>query len=294
MGHDELELRPISGTLGAEVTGADLRRVDDSMFEQIHSALLEHEVLFFRDSKLSDEQHIDLAERWGEISVFPLNRVLGSTEPSFQVIQDGPDSPPAADQWHTDVTWTPEPPKVALLRATLVPERGGDTMWGSMTAAYDALSAPVKTLLEGLVVHHDSTDFVESVVRKIGDEQAKALDDALGDAPLDCVVYIKVGEAELVRRLSGRVSCRKCGTPFQRDALDSSVQCPVCGGELYQRADDQPDVVRTRIRVQWPGLTQLTDYYSQQDKLVEVDGEQGVDQVSEAALEAISRYAPIS
>lgn len=125
-------------------------------------------------------------------------------------------------------------------------------------------------------------------------EQARALDEALGDAPLECAVYIRVREAELVRRLSERVSCRKCGSPFQRAALDSLVQCPVCGGELYQRADDQPDVVRTRIQVQWPGLTQLTDYYSQQEKLVEVDGEQGVDQVSEDALKAISRYAPIS
>ena len=129
-------------------------------------------------------------------------------------------------------------------------------------------------------------------------EQAKALDEALSDATLDCAVYIKVGEDELVRRLGGRVSCRKCGTPFQRDALGSTAQCstaqcPVCGGELYQRADDHPDVVRTRIQVQWPGLSQLTDYYSQQDKLVEVDGEQGVDQVSEEALRAISRYVPI-
>jgi adenylate kinase len=125
-------------------------------------------------------------------------------------------------------------------------------------------------------------------------EQAKALDEALEDAPLDCAVYIKIGKDELVRRLSGRLSCRKCGALFQRDALDSTAQCPVCAGELYQRADDEPDVVRTRIQVQLPGLTQLTDYYSQQDNLVEVDGEQGVDQVSEAALEAISRYAPIS
>ena len=124
-------------------------------------------------------------------------------------------------------------------------------------------------------------------------EQAKALDEALSDATLDCVVYIKVGEDELVRRLSGRISCRKCGTPFQRDALDSTVECPACGGELYQRADDHPDVVRTRIQVQWPGLTQLTDYYSQQNKLVEVDGDQGVDRVSEESLRAISRYVPI-
>jgi taurine dioxygenase len=135
MTDSEIDLRPISGTLGAEVSGIDCRRIDDATFEQIHAALLEYQVLFFRETKLSDDQHIALAERWGNISVFPLMKVMGSTEGSFQVIQDGPDSPPAADNWHTDVTWTPQPPKVALLRATLVPERGGDTMWGSMTAA---------------------------------------------------------------------------------------------------------------------------------------------------------------
>lgn len=171
-----MEFRPISGTLGAEVIDADLRGLAASAFDQIHAALLEHEVLFFRESGISDDEHQALAERWGEISVFPLMKVLGSTEGTFQVIQDGPDSPPAADQWHTDVTWTREPPKVALLRATLVPERGGDTMWGSMTAAYDALSEPIRKLLDSLVVHHDNTDFVASVVKKIGEQQAHELD----------------------------------------------------------------------------------------------------------------------
>jgi taurine dioxygenase len=176
MSHGALEVRPISGTLGADVLGVDLREVDDDLFAKIHAALLEHQVIFFRETKLSDEQHQALAERWGPVSVFPLMKVLGSTEASFQVIQDGPDSPPAADQWHTDVTWTPEPPKVALLRATLVPERGGDTMWGSMTAAYEALSEPIKTLLEGLTVHHHNLEFVAAVVKKLGPEQATELD----------------------------------------------------------------------------------------------------------------------
>ena len=72
MSHDALALRPISGTLGAEVSGVDLRRVDDLLFKQIHAALLEHQVLFFRETKLSDDQHLGLAERWGNVSVFPL------------------------------------------------------------------------------------------------------------------------------------------------------------------------------------------------------------------------------
>ena len=60
MTNSEIDLRPISGTLGAEVSGIDCRRIDDATFEQIHAALLEYQVLFFRETKLSDDQHIAL------------------------------------------------------------------------------------------------------------------------------------------------------------------------------------------------------------------------------------------
>lgn len=171
----DLELFPVSANIGAEVRGADLTDVDDALFEAIGAALLEHQVLFFRKTGIDDAQHMALAERFGPISVFPLNHVLGDDSPTFQVIEDGPDSRPTADEWHTDVTWIAEPPKVGLLRAAVVPERGGDTMWGSMTAAYDALSPPLARLMEGLTVIHDSTGFIEAVEDKMGREAADAI-----------------------------------------------------------------------------------------------------------------------
>ena len=91
------------------------------------------------------------------------------------VIRDGPDSPPQADNWHTDVTWSAEPPRFALLRSTLVPDRGGDTMWGSMTAAYRALSPAVRAFLDGLEVEHDCDSFLEGAVQKLGAEAASNL-----------------------------------------------------------------------------------------------------------------------
>jgi alpha-ketoglutarate-dependent taurine dioxygenase len=91
------ELRPVSGHIGAEVGGVDLRGLDDPGFEEIHAALLQHHVLFFRETDLSDAEHMELAARFGPVSIFPLMKVLGSTEPTFQVIDDSPDSPPAAD-----------------------------------------------------------------------------------------------------------------------------------------------------------------------------------------------------
>jgi adenylate kinase len=122
--------------------------------------------------------------------------------------------------------------------------------------------------------------------------QAKALEKALGKAAVDRVLYIKVGEEELVRRLAGRISCRTCGTPYTQEMLAANAKrCPRCGGELYQRADDRPEVVRRRLQVQWPEVRGLADYYGEQKKLVEIDGEKSVEQVEEDLVKAIGRVA---
>ena len=145
----ELEIRPVTGALGAEVRGVDLRTVDDAGFEQVRALLHEHEVLFFPGADLSEDEHMAVGRRFGEVAVFPVARLYGATEPRFQVITDGPDSRPTADQWHTDVTWITEPPDYALLAATVVPERGGDTLWASMTAAYEGLSPTMQEIVAG-------------------------------------------------------------------------------------------------------------------------------------------------
>ena len=175
-----IKLRRVTGSLGAEVSGVNLGALDDATFGEIHQALLENEVIFFRDSGLDDEAQMAFAHRFGQPSVFPLLKLMGATGPTFQVIEDGPDSPNEADYWHTDVTWTTEPPKVALLRAGVVPEVGGDTMWGSMTTAYEALSSTMQELLAGLEVVHDNESFIEAASRKMGDsEEARKLLDEL-------------------------------------------------------------------------------------------------------------------
>ena len=117
-------------------------------------------------------------------------------------------------------------------------------------------------------------------------QQAKALDQALADSGIDRTLYIKVGEEELVRRLSGRISCRQCGTPYQKEVLDSQgvTQCPSCGGELYQRPDDEPELVRRRLQVQRPEIINLVDHYTSQGTLIEIEGEQSVEAVAEETL----------
>ena len=114
--------------------------------------------------------------------------------------------------------------------------------------------------------------------------QAKALDEALAhqDQAIDKVVYVKVSEAELVKRLSGRWICRGCQTPYHAVGSPPKVwgRCDRCGGELYQRPDDVPETVKKRLEVYFNETAPLIDYYAQANKLIEVDGEGDVEEVA--------------
>jgi taurine dioxygenase len=171
----EVGVRPLNGVIGAVVDGVDLAELTDEEFSVIDRALLDHQVVFFHDQDLDDDQHQAFASRFGELSIFPVGRVLGS-ESRLQYIEDTADSPPDADGWHTDVTWIAEPPQVAVLSARVVPEVGGDTLWASMTAAYEALSPTMRSLCAGLTVrHHRGDEFDAAVGRFLDDEQMAKL-----------------------------------------------------------------------------------------------------------------------
>jgi taurine dioxygenase len=157
---------PVSGHLGAELRGVDLRTLDDATAAAVEAAVIEHQVVFVRDADLTDDEQLAFAARLGEPMLFPFARVMGATVPTIGVIADGPDNPNVTDDWHTDVTWIATPPDYAVLRATVVPERGGDTLWASTSAAYDALSPAMQRLLDGLRVHHDNTSFIAGMLAK--------------------------------------------------------------------------------------------------------------------------------
>ena len=144
----------------------------------MYQAFLEHEVIFFRGAHLTKEEHLALGRRFGTPSIYPVFRVLGATEPTMTVIEDGPDSPNRADRWHTDVTWTATPPKAALLHMELTPEFGGDTLWASATRAYETLSPQVQEFFASLTVVHSNKGFLERVAEKAGDH-AETISEAI-------------------------------------------------------------------------------------------------------------------
>lgn len=114
-------------------------------------------------------------------------------------------------------------------------------------------------------------------------EQADALDKALeGEGKsIDRVVYIKVGQDELITRLAGRWSCPKCGAVYHQVNQPPKREgiCDNCGSDLVQRKDDTPAVVKTRLEVNMGQLQPMLDYYGQQNKLTEVDGARNVEVV---------------
>jgi len=122
-------------------------------------------------------------------------------------------------------------------------------------------------------------------------EQARALDEALAKQAkaIDRVIYIKVSEEELLKRLSGRWVCRDCQTPYR--AIDSPPmiwgKCDKCGGELYQRPDDTVETVKKRLQVYFAQTAPLIDYYTGAGKLMEVDGEGGIDRVGRRIIVAL-------
>jgi adenylate kinase len=122
-------------------------------------------------------------------------------------------------------------------------------------------------------------------------EQAKALDEALKlqKKAMDKAVYIKVSEPELLTRLTGRWICRKCQTPYHEVTSPPKIKgvCDKCKGELYQRADDNTETIKKRLEVFFAETAPLIDYYAKAGKLLEVNGEGTMEEISTRIINAL-------
>jgi adenylate kinase len=121
--------------------------------------------------------------------------------------------------------------------------------------------------------------------------QAEGLDDLLDDlgAELTVVLYVKVDPEVLLRRLAGRWTCRQCGALYHTlfNPPRTAKVCDVCGGELYQRADDTAETQKRRVEVYFEQTAPLIEWYRERGLLVDIDGEQPIDQVGQALMAAV-------
>ena len=180
---------PIGGSLGARVDGVDVRSLDDAALDRLKAAVHECLVVFLPGQQLDDDEHLQFSSRLGtKVSVHPISVFLGRDKPVVEVIEDDADRPPGAENWHTDVTFSPNPPGFGVLLAEIIPEAGGDTMWSNQYLAYQALSAPVRAMLDGLVATHTPATFLAGLRAKMGAEMAEQARTALPEATHPVVI----------------------------------------------------------------------------------------------------------
>ncbi len=168
-----ISIKRLTPALGAEIHGLDLHGpIDDDVFRAVHDALLEHQVVFFRDQDIPVERQMELGTRFGELVAHPNDPGLPEHPAVMIVHADESSKRVAGESWHSDVSCDPVPPMGSILRIHTLPETGGDTLFASMYAAYDALSPQMKALLEGLTAIHDGAPYYRSVNERIGREES--------------------------------------------------------------------------------------------------------------------------
>lgn len=182
-----VQVTPLTGTLGAEVTGVDLRRGDDRTVDAIRSRLLEYRVLFFRGQPLSAAELVNLGSQFGELT--PAHPITPGLDDQPEVLVLDTVAQPATVskrdrnagqyKWHTDVTFVQAPPMGSMLNAQVIPERGGDTQWADLVDAYESLSPPLRDIVDGLEAVHDARRVFTSEANADATGRSRARLDAL-------------------------------------------------------------------------------------------------------------------
>lgn len=167
-----MNVKRVAGAIGAELQAINLADgIDGDLAATLRALLNEHEVLFLRDQAISAADQKALAEVFGPLQTHP---AYGTVEgfPEVMILESTRDNPSKIEVWHSDMTFRQHPPSVTVLRGITIPEVGGDTLFASMTAAYEGLSPGMQSYLEGLTAVHDfSHGFRESLAEPGGRER---------------------------------------------------------------------------------------------------------------------------
>jgi taurine dioxygenase len=162
----DLDVRPLSPTIGAEIRGVDCAAdLDDAVIAAIRAVWLERLVLFFPDQRLDDDTQIAFAERFGELTENHPVEAQVVERKEIHSIESGKDR---TDFWHTDITFMNRPAMASMLRSVVVPEAGGDTMWADTRAAYEALAPSLQRLCDELSAFHFEPYYAQAVAEGHG------------------------------------------------------------------------------------------------------------------------------
>ncbi|MGY8751776.1 MAG: TauD/TfdA family dioxygenase, partial [Fidelibacterota bacterium] len=174
----EYNLAQITPTIGAEISNIDLsEELSQKQLDQIYQDLIDYNVIFFRDQDISPKNHIALATSFGEIE--PPHPVYPHVKdfPEIVLLENDSNNPPDTDEWHTDVTFKSNPAFASILYSKIIPPAGGDTLWCSLPAIYEALPNDTKKYLESLRAVHDMGSFRNNFINEDDIESAQKVTD---------------------------------------------------------------------------------------------------------------------
>lgn len=155
MSYQTIEVEPVTPRIGAVISGVDLSKpVSNQQYSEIHDALMAHQVIFMRDQDMSLDQHKDFGRHFGELHIHPASPGPEGHPEVLTIHADANSKRIAGERWHSDVSCDAEPPMGSILHLHTIPPSGGDTLFASMYAAYEALSDRMKSYLEGLTATH--------------------------------------------------------------------------------------------------------------------------------------------
>jgi taurine dioxygenase len=145
-----MQIQPLAGALGAEIRGVSLTTLDEAAWREIQRAFLDYAVLVFRDQALEPEDLMRVGGRFGPPCYYPFVTGIEGYPYIFEVVKAEEETTNFGGSWHSDTTYLREPPLATLLYALETPAHGGDTMFASTRAAYEALSDGMREMLAGL------------------------------------------------------------------------------------------------------------------------------------------------
>jgi taurine dioxygenase len=176
-----LNIRRLAGALGAEISGVDLAQdLPDATIAGIRQALLDHQVIFFRDQALTPAQQVAFGRRFGPLNIHPYVAGMADHPEVMEVIKEPQDRVNFGGGWHSDMSFLERPAIGSILYAVETPQVGGDTLFSSQAAAYEALSSGLKRTLEGLNAVHSASREYSATGHSAQKRQSMAIAEADG------------------------------------------------------------------------------------------------------------------
>ena len=146
----------LSGALGAEIRGIDLKDSSEKNFKKINNLLLEHKVIFFRNQNITLKEHLALAKRFGPLETHAYVKGLDKYPEIVRIIKDPNEKNQWGENWHSDVSYNIKPTKAVILKSIKIPPVGGDTVFSNMELAWETLDKNIKKKIKGKKAIHSS------------------------------------------------------------------------------------------------------------------------------------------